>query len=184
MSRRVSILAAVLVFAVFTSFMPVQAQGATVTEVTHSPSVPKAGEDIEITLEFDDASTINVTSMIYCTIEPVFLCELPVDMTEDGNMFTYTITKDYEAGTLMGFKFRVAYENGSFQRIPASLDDSDIHPVKGPYEGFYYFTFSLESEQFPLYLVAILIIIVVVVGIAAVVLLKKKRKGNEDEDED
>ena len=187
MSRRATILAAILVFALYTSFMPVQTQGATVTEVSHSPNVPKSGEDVEITLRFDNASTIKGIHIICCTIEPLFKCEFPVNMTKDatnGNMFTYTITKDYDAGTLLGFKFRVSYENGSFEYIPASLDDSDIHPVEGPYEGSYYYTFTLEQDPFPLYLVAILVIVIVVVGIAAVVLLKKKGKGKKHEDED
>jgi hypothetical protein len=186
MSRKSSILAVILALSLLTSIIPLQVSGAEVSETSHSPDVPKSGEAVEISVTLVDVTNVTGVSMIYCSIDP-FLCEMPVDMSPDtsnANKFKYTITKEYDPGMQVGYKFKISYQSGSPESVPKSQADSSIHPVAGPFEGSFYFVYSLESpaaEPFPIYLLILLIIIPIVVIVAVVVLMKRKGKGKKDE---
>jgi len=185
MSLKPSILTTILVIAIVTAFMPMSVQGWNVSKVSHSPEIPKTGEDVEITIEFEDASNISSIFIIYCTIEP-FKCQAPVDISENSvneNTFTYTITKKYDPGTQIGFKFKVTYQNSTIQYVPKSQDDSNIHSLSGPFGGSYYFIYTLESELPLLYIIVPFLIVSIVPVIIAILFWKKKRKGKKHEDE-
>jgi len=176
--------------AMILTYTPIQAEGATVVEVSHSPDEPEAGQDVDITMKVDNATNITDVKMIFCTIDP-FKCEFPVDMDQDSSddtIFRYTITKDYDSGTKLGFKFKINYDNSTVQDFPESTANSDIHAVEGPFQGFYYFVFTLKSEPdnnidiLP-WIVIIVLVVAIMPLIAAVLLWMKKRKGRKDEGE-
>ena len=190
MSLRRRVLAAVLIFALTTTLIPAHAGTANVIEVTHSPDVPESGQDVNITMKVDNATNITSVKIIYCSIEP-FICQLPANMTKsssDNNLFTYTITKKYNPRTKIGFKFNITYEDATYQILPKSTADSSLHPVEGPYDKFYYFTFTIKSDSivdtnFLTWIVIVIIVVAIIPLIAAILLWTKKRKGRKDEGE-
>ncbi|UCG70566.1 MAG: hypothetical protein JSV09_05990 [Thermoplasmata archaeon] len=188
MSRRRSLVALFLMLAMLLSYIPAQAEDANVIEVSHSPDVPKSGEAVDITLKFDDATNISNVKIIYCKFDPI-QCEFPQEMdqsTTDNNVFTYSILKEYDAGTKVGFKFKIN-ETGNIWDFPESTSDQNIHPFEGPYQGSYYHIYTLEAKpqvDSNWYLIVVIVLIVAIMPlIAGILLWMKKRKGRKDEDE-
>ena len=166
----------------------VGAYGSVATAVTRTPDSPKAADDVQVTLELENASNVTSIYIIVCTIEP-FACELPANMTRDAtnvNLFRYAIAKDFGAGTRVGFKFKIYYNDSTEGKLPESTGDSELHPVEGPFQGSYYFVYKVADEptdgSLPLLYIMIPIIVIVVIALAAVLLLRKK-KGKQDEPE-
>jgi hypothetical protein len=195
MSSRKGLVAILLAFAIILLTAPASVLGASVSEVTHAPAIPKTGEDVTVTLKFSDVSNVTTISVIYCSIaaDGTITCEFPQSMVQDSSdntLFTYTITKTYEAGMKIGFKFKINYDDRPTEDFPKSDTGSSLHDVDGPYEGSYYFIYSLQSEptqDMTLFLIVLVVLIVAFIPlIAATVILMKKRKakGREDEDED
>jgi hypothetical protein len=191
MSSRKGFAAILLAFALVLLTAPTGVLGASVSEVTHEPAIPKSGEGVDLTLKFSDVSNVTKVTVIYCTIEP-FECELPQVMTRnlsDDTIFTYTITNVYEPGTRMGFKFVISFDDRPNENFPKSEGNSSLHVLDGPFEGSYYFTYALESEptqDLTLFLIVLVVLIAAFIPliIATVILMKKRKaKGNRDEDE-
>ncbi len=192
MSSRKGLVAILLAFAMVLLAAPTGVQGASISEVTHAPAVPKSGEGVDLTLKFSDASNVTQVTVIYCTIEP-FKCELPAVMTRnasDDTMFTYTIAKTFDPGIRMGFKFVIGFDNGPNENFPKSEGDSSLHVLDGPFEGSYYFIYSLESgntQDLTLFLIVLVVLLVAFIPliVATMILMKKRKaKGNRDEDEE
>jgi hypothetical protein len=168
-----------------TGMMTIQAQNAAITNVTHGPEVPTSGETVDVTLRLEDASNVTLISIIVCTIEP-FVCEMPESMTQstsDSNTFTYPITKTYDPGIKMGFKFKIKFDDTTTQDFPKTAADSSYHPIDGPFEGFYYFVYTLESESTQgstlIIIMAVVLIVAFIPLILAAILLSRKRKERE-----
>lgn len=194
MSSRKGFAAILLAFALVLLTAPTGALGATVSEVTHNPETPKSGEGVTVALKFSDVSNVTTISVIYCSIaaDGTIKCEFPQAMTQDSSddtLFTYTITKTYDAGMKIGFKFKINYDDRPTEDFPKSQTDSSLHDVDGPYEGSYYFIYSLQSEptqDLTLFLIVLVVLIVAFIPLAVATLLlmkKRKAKGREDEDE-
>lgn len=194
MSSRKGFAAIVLAFAIILLTTPTGVLGASVSEVTHDPAIPKSSEAVTVTLKFSDVSNVTSVSVIYCSIDAdgTIKCEFPQNMIQDSSdntLFTYTITKTYDAGMKIGFKFKINYDDRPTEDLPKSQADSPLHEVDGPYEDSYYFIYSLESEStqdLTLFLIVLVVLIVAFIPlIVATLLLMKKRKakGREDEDE-
>jgi hypothetical protein len=194
MSSRKGLIAVMLALAFVLLTVPTGIQGASISEVSHEPAIPKAGEGVDITVKFSDVSNVTVVSIIYCTIEP-FKCAAPANMirdSSDNTIFTYTITKDYNPGTKIGFKFKIQYDDGRpVEDFPKSQADSSLHEVYGPIDvdDSYYFTYTLKSEStqdLTLFFIVLAVLIVAFIPliVAALLLMKKRKaKGREDEDE-
>jgi hypothetical protein len=195
MSSRKGIVAIVLALAIVLLTAPTGVLGASISEVTHDPAIPKSGEGVDIALKFSDVSNVTSVSIIYCSISPdnKITCEFPQNMIQDSSdntLFTYTIAKTYDPGIKIGFKFKINYDDGRpNESFPKSQADSPFHDVDGPYEDSYYFIYTLKSEStqdLTLFFIVLAVLIVAFVPLilAALLLMKKRKaKGRNDEEE-
>jgi len=101
------------------TFIPPASAESNIKKVTYSPEIPSLGEKIEVYMEVNDTSNITNVRLLYCQIEPSYLCYPPLYMTLiDNNTYIVNLTENLEGITRLGFNLTVTYENGSIEYSP------------------------------------------------------------------
>jgi len=103
-------------------FSPVTAAQSNIVSTTHSPEYPFSGEPIAVSLVVNDTSNITSVRLLYCQIEPDYLCYTPsLNMTYIGaNTYTVSITEHLEYIDLLGYNITVTYGDGSKEYSPST----------------------------------------------------------------
>ena len=108
-----------LVLIILLIFLPNVSAEPNIKSVTYYPENPFSGDEITVYVEVNDTSNITDVRLLYCQIEPSYLCYPPLHMTLiDNNTYTINITENLEGITRLGFNITVSYENGSKEYSP------------------------------------------------------------------
>jgi cytochrome c-type biogenesis protein len=101
------------------AFIPIASAESNIKNVTYSPEVPFPGEAITVYMVVNDTSNITNVRLLYCQIEPSYLCYTPLYMTlKNNNTYTINITENLEDITRLGFNITLTYYNGSMEYSP------------------------------------------------------------------
>lgn len=132
-----------------------------VANITHAPPDPTRGDAVAVTLTLRaDAPTPDAVSLLWCRVEPDYVCALPVLMRHDGDdAWTGTIPGAYggERDVIKRDTVHVGYnltlrtetEHG-LERVSAPIS-SPWTPMSFPRDGdgHYYFLAYAEPERAP-----------------------------------
>jgi cytochrome c-type biogenesis protein len=96
-----------------------------IVSTSHSPEYPFPGEAIAVSLVVNDSSNITNVRLLYCQIEPLYLCYTPsLNMSYiGGNTYTTSITEHLEDISRLGYNITITYDDGS----------KEYSPKTGPY---------------------------------------------------
>ncbi|UCE73595.1 MAG: redoxin domain-containing protein [Methanomassiliicoccales archaeon] len=87
--------------------------------VRHTPQNPEVDQVITVFVDINDTTNISKVSLLYCQIEPSYLCYTPLEMTLDANdNYTASITQNLEGITRLGYNITILYDNGSKEYSP------------------------------------------------------------------
>lgn len=104
-----------------------------IKSVTHYPENPFSRQEISVFVEVNDTSNITDANLVYCEIDPLGTCSLPIEMTMgENNTYYVNITGNFEGVNRIGYNITITYENGSVEYSPA--------------EGHYHYVNITESQ--------------------------------------
>jgi cytochrome c-type biogenesis protein len=115
----------ILVFIISLVFLPSVAAKPNVISVTHYPENPFSYDEITVYVEVNDTSNITSIELLYCQIEPEYICyNPPLNMTlGENNTYSTIITRDLEKTSLLGLNFTVTYNDDSIEYSPIGGED-------------------------------------------------------------
>lgn len=162
---------------IFSSIQPAIASADYgITSVQHTPNPLDIEQNMTVTVEFYDATDVDVLRLLVCELAPEFICDpSPLIMQQEGNIFTasYILTQDLNA--TIGYHIQIIYENAIVIMIPDSQDFLSMENVVEPLTGGFYFSAgeigeANASDGFTIGLISSVIII-------AAIVMKRKRKN-------
>jgi len=108
-----------------------------------------SGSSINVTVLLSDITTIKSIQLVYCSLEPTFLCHFPpinLSLTAKGS-FTAIFLPDYDVGTTFGYHLFLNYHNGSISKKPDGLEFSNnkINIQQGE-DNEYYFELMMVAK--------------------------------------
>ena len=112
-----------------------------ITQVSQSSDVAQPNADFTVTLEFSDASDVELVKLLLCQLEPEFYCESnPILMEKTSeNVYSATFVVPFENGSVMGYHIQIVYTNGSDVMIPNAPDFLGMSNIVEPIQGEFYF---------------------------------------------
>jgi cytochrome c-type biogenesis protein len=100
--------------------IPISSAGQNIKSVTHSPEEPFQEEKITVSVQVNDTTNITEVELLYCQIEPEFICYIPLYMTlGENNTYSVNITENIDKVTRLGYNITILYDNGSEEFSPA-----------------------------------------------------------------
>lgn len=108
-----------------------------------------SGSNINVTILLSDITLIKSIQLVYCSLEPTFLCHFPpinLSLTAKGS-FTAIFLPDYDVGTTFGYHLFLNYHNGSISKKPDGLEFSNnkINIQQGE-DNEYYFELMMVAK--------------------------------------
>lgn len=154
-----------------------------VANVSHAPWTPRTDQDVVVTMRLtDDARVPDAVSLLYCRVEPEYVCGLPLfmDPSRDQRTWRGSIVSDFEDpdGFMQEDTVHVGYnvtmrfqdDNGSIERVSAPTGNFWV-PASYPEEsdGVYYFLAYGEGEAHAMPGPAAALTALLLVGVVGVV---------------
>lgn len=123
--RRITLylIAVVFTLALAMPFLSIPvASESNIISVSNKPQYPISGESITVYLEVNDTSNITGVRLLYCEIEPNYLCYTPaLNMTLGvNNTYRTIITEHLEDIERLGYNITVTYTDGSKEYSPST----------------------------------------------------------------
>jgi cytochrome c-type biogenesis protein len=147
-----------------------------VLSVSHTPQNPEVGQIIDVSLVVNDTSNIANVSLLYCQIEPNYLCYTPsieMNLIENDTYFG-SIIHDFSGITRIGYNITITYDDDSIEYSPVGVT--------------YHYVNITGSETVPpcptqnLLGVQILLVILIVIIIYMVVKSRNDKKKQKPQD--
>ncbi len=147
-----------------------------ITSVQHTPDPLLMEQNMTVTVEFYDATDVDVLRLLVCELAPEFICDpSPLIMQQKGNIFTanYILTQNLNA--TIGYHVQIIYENATSLMIPDSQDFLSMSNIVEPLTADFYFSAGeigevSTSNGFTIGLISSVIIV-------AAIVLKRKRQN-------
>jgi hypothetical protein len=159
------------------AFQPQPALAASVVSLEHAPLAPTPDDEITVTLQLDNASTVKTTLIVWCQSKPA-MCNWK-NMTYIGdNTFTINIGK-FTDGQEIKYNISIAYTDGN-----TSVTETKHFNVEKPSNGnggtqnntTNNNTAGDDAKPAPNYMpyIAVVVVLVAVVAVAAFIMRRKK----------
>lgn len=127
-----------------------------VANVTHEPWHPARGEDLQVTLMLEsDAAVPGSVSMIFCRVEPTYVCGIPfmIDPSDDERAWTGTLAWDerfmQDETVHVGYNLTLRHidrDTGRVQRVAAPMGNHWVPATLPPEGGDYYFVTYRDAD--------------------------------------
>ena len=152
-----------------------------IANVTHAPWSPARGEDVRVALTAAAyASTPDRVTMIFCRVEPEYVCALPVGLSQDADgHWSGTIgwSRFMRTETVhVGYNVTLTYEEDDGTRRVAAPTHNVFVPAGFPAAtgGAYWFVAYAGSRDSPLASVGVMIM---AIGIGFVAAIGRRARG-------
>jgi len=108
-----------------------------------------SGSSINVTVLLSDITIIKSIQLVYCSLEPIFLCHFPpinLSLTAKGS-FNAIFLPDYDVGTTFGYHLFLNYHNGSIIKKPDGLEFSNNKKnIQQAEDNEYYFELMMVAR--------------------------------------
>ncbi len=190
---RVSILPVFLGILFVFSFFAAGDTNTIVKQVDHFPDNPEPEDLLTVKIEFQIGDNISSVQIFFCLMEP-FVCFYTDDLDyTDNDTFITEMNlgdHDFKEGTLIGYNFKITYEDGSSEKYPNEGSIQDYDNIYEFGEGEYYFTITLQEDTidsgsgddaniFLYFGLGALLALVIIFGIVTFHLLRKRKENTE-----
>jgi cytochrome c-type biogenesis protein len=163
----------------FVLMIPVSAVSGETNAIStsHSPQDPQVGQVIDVFLNVNDTTNISQISLLYCQIEPLYLCYTPsIEMVLlDNDTYTASITRDLSGITKIGYNITISYDDDSIEYSPVGTTYHYVNITGGE-------TAPTPCPSDNLLGIQILLVVLIVIIIYMVVKHQKDKKSNKPQD--
>jgi cytochrome c-type biogenesis protein len=144
---------------------------------SHTPQDPEVGQIIDVFMDVNDTSNITKVSLLFCQIEPLYVCYTPsLEMTLfSNNTYTGSITRDLKGITKIGYNITIFYDNGSLEYSPVGATYHYVDIIGGE-------TTPPPCPTQNLLGIQILLVVLIVIIIYMVVKHQKDKKNQKPQD--
>ncbi|NHJ47050.1 MAG: hypothetical protein FK733_04610 [Asgard group archaeon] len=116
-----------------------------VLTVSHLPQSVSLGTNITVTATFDNDENITSIKILYCALEPEYLCHVPqIDMINtDTNTWKGSFVVLDDDG-IIGYELHIVHSDGTMI-APNSSDYLGHDNIAEPFPGLFYFTIEITT---------------------------------------
>ena len=118
-----------------------------ITSVEQSSNALVEGQNMTVTVNFEDTTDVNKSLLLVCQLYPTFQCFNPIAMINSGNSYIGNYTVDQPLNSTIGYHIRIIYDNGSYIEIPDSPDFLSMDNVVEVATDVFYFEAGIVVED-------------------------------------
>ena len=93
---------------------PISGTSSYITNVEYNPKNIEQGNNVTITISFENTSEIKNVRSFYCRIQPDYLCHFPILQLEPlQNQYITTFQIKENSSQIAGFNFEIMFNNNT-----------------------------------------------------------------------